>query len=76
MRIESKVSQVGEELCLSIPATLAEGLGIRENTVLFLEKTISGFSASPFPDEVSLQMHIAEKVMRENRDVLRRLAQS
>jgi putative addiction module antidote len=76
VKAESKVTRIGDELFLAIPAELAEKLEIQEGSALFLEQQSLGFVVSPFPDEVSLQIHIAEKVMREDRDLLRRLADS
>ena len=73
---ESKVIRVDGELLMPIPAHLAEKLGIQEDTKVFLEAQPWKLSISRFPDEVSLQLHIAEQVMRDNHDLLRKLAQS
>jgi hypothetical protein len=76
VKVESKVVRADGELLVAIPASLVEKLGIQEGTTLFIEDEPYGFSVSPFPDEVSRQMHIAKRVMRDNHDLLRRLAES
>ena len=70
------MTKTGDSLFISIPAHLAEKLGIEEGSTLFVEDQPHGFQVSPFPDETSLQMHIARQIMDKERGLLRRLAES
>lgn len=74
--MELKVTRVGDNLAIMIPPSAAEKLRIEEGSSLFLTETSSGFEVSASPDKLSHQMQLADQVMRGNRDLLQKLAQS
>jgi putative addiction module antidote len=58
-----------------LPKDLLERLRINKGDTLFVAETPKGIELTPFDEEFAGQMEIAERVMREDRDVLRKLAE-
>jgi putative addiction module antidote len=58
-----------------LPREVLEKLRVEKGDTLFLTETPNGFVVSALDEEFSLQMELAEKIMREDRDVLHQLAQ-
>lgn len=54
---------------------LLEKLRVSKGDTLTVTETPDGLHLDPFDEKVARQMEIAEKVMRENRNMLRELAQ-
>ena len=69
-----KVRAVGNSLGLILPAELLERLHCGEGDELYVSEGPNGIELSPYNPEVEKQLAVAEEVMRENREVLRRLA--
>jgi len=72
--LKLKIRPVGNSLGVILPSELLEKLRSSEGDELFLNESANGFELSPFNPETAKQLELAEEVMRENRDVLRRLA--
>ena len=70
-----KVTTVGNSVGIVLPKDLLERLRISKGDTLFVTETPKGVELTPFNAEFAEQMEIAEGVMREDRDVLRRLAE-
>lgn len=70
-----KITSIGNSAGIILPKELLEKLRVSKGDTLTVTETPEGVSLSPFDDKVSRQMEIAEKVMRENRNMLRKLAQ-
>jgi len=66
----------GKELHFSLPPEIIEALEIKLGDRLSVTKTSAGFEVQKFDGELAWKMAVAEEVMRKNRDVLRRLAES
>lgn len=49
-------------------------LKVQKGDTLYLTETPDGYQITPYDEEFARQMEVAERVMRENRDVLRELA--
>jgi putative addiction module antidote len=54
---------------------MLERLRVSKGDTLTVSETPGGLHLSPYDDEFSRQMDLAEQIMREDRDVLRKLAQ-
>ena len=69
-----KVTTVGNSTGVILPKELLEKLRIGKGDTLFVTETPRGVELS-HNEEFARQMEIAESIMREDRDVLRKLAE-
>ncbi len=69
-----KVTTVGSSTGVILPKHVLEKLRVGKGDMLCLTETPDGFRITPYREEFAKQMEAAEKVMREDRDVLRALA--
>lgn len=70
-----KLIQVGNSVGVILPKEVLDQLRVAKGDNLYLVKTPLGFQVTPYDPVFAAQMAVAEKVMKENRDVLRKLAQ-
>ncbi len=75
MTAKLKITSIGNSAGVILPKEVLEKLRVEKGDTLFLTETPTGFAVSAFDDEFSFQMKLAEEIMREDRDVLRQLAQ-
>jgi len=68
------VTTVGDSLGVVLPKELLAKLWVQEGDMLLALETPNGIELRPYDAEFVRQMDVAEGVMRENRDVLRWLA--
>lgn len=69
-----KLTTVGNSIGIVLPREVLIRLRIAKGDVLSVVETPRGIELSPYDPEFELQMDLAEEIMREDRDVLRRLA--
>jgi putative addiction module antidote len=74
MTIKLKVTTVGSSIGVVLPKEILAKLRVAKGDTLFVSETPDGIELRPYDDEFAEQMAIAEQVMREDRDVLRKLA--
>lgn len=72
--IKLKVTTVGSSAGVVLPRELLAKLRVQKGDTLFALETPNGVELTPYDPDVERQIEIAEGVMREERDVLRRLA--
>lgn len=70
-----KLTRVGNSVGVVLPRELLDRLHVSKGDLLYLVETPSGVELTPYDPEVAEQMEVAEAVMREDRDVLRKLAE-
>ncbi|MDQ3636191.1 MAG: AbrB/MazE/SpoVT family DNA-binding domain-containing protein [Acidobacteriota bacterium] len=70
-----KVTTIGNSTGVIIPIELLEKLRVSKGDTLFAIETSNGIELTPYNPEFAGQLEIAEKVMREDRDVLKKLAE-
>lgn len=70
-----KLTTVGNSVGVILPKELLEKLRISKGDTLYVAETPNGIELTPYNPEFAKQMELAEKVMREDRDVLRKLAE-
>lgn len=70
-----KVTTVGNSVGVVLPKDLLAKLRVKKGDTLYAIETPNGVELTAFDSEAAFQMETAERVMRENRDVLRKLAQ-
>ena len=75
MALTVKLTTVGNSTGIVLPKELLEKLRVQKGDVLHVLETPNGIELTSFDPEFARQMDVAEKVMREDRDVLRRLAE-
>lgn len=70
-----KLVTVDQEVGVILPQAVLDRFHIHEGDLLQVLETPRGIELTPYDPELAHQVEVAEQVMRENRDVLRRLAQ-
>lgn len=70
-----KVIPVGNSSGVILPKETLARLNIKRGDTLFITEGPEGIRLSPFDEEFARQMEAAREIMRENRDVLQRLAE-
>ena len=70
-----KLTTVGSSTGVVLPKELLERLRVSKGDVLHVIETPNGIELTPYDPEFAAQMSVAEQVMREDRNVLRKLAE-
>jgi len=70
-----KITTVGNSAGIVLPKELLARLRLEKGDALYVTELPDGVKLSPFDPELAGQMEAAEKVMREDRNVLRKLAE-
>jgi putative addiction module antidote len=75
MATTTKVIAIGNSAGIILPKETLARLNVQKGDTLYITEGAQGIRIVPFDEEFSTQMETARKVMRENRDVLQRLAE-
>ena len=70
-----KVTTVGNSTGVILPKELLEKLRVQRGDKLMVLETPDGITLTPYNAEFAQQMDVAERIMREDRDLLRKLAE-
>ncbi len=70
-----KITTVGNSIGIVLPKEMLEKLRVQKGDTLFAVETPNGIELTAYNPEFAEQMNIAEQVMREDRDALRKLAE-
>jgi len=70
-----KLTTVGNSVGVILPKDILERLRVRKGDSLYVVETKQGIELTPYNPEFARQMEAAERVMREDRDALRKLAE-
>ena len=70
-----KVTTVGNSVGIVLPKEILERLRVQKGDSLYAIETKQGIELTPYNPELAAQMDVAERVMREDRDVLKKLAE-
>lgn len=70
-----KITTVGNSTGIVLPKELLARLRMGKGDSLYATELPDGIKLSPFDPELAGQMEVAEKIMREDRNVLRKLAE-
>ncbi|MFN2335065.1 MAG: AbrB/MazE/SpoVT family DNA-binding domain-containing protein [Wenzhouxiangellaceae bacterium] len=70
-----KVTAIGNSTGVILPKELLEKLRVSRGDELMVHETPDGIMLTPFDAEFARQMDVAEKVMRNRRNLLRKLAE-
>jgi putative addiction module antidote len=75
MATTTKVIAVGNSAGVILPKEILARLNVQKGDLLYITEGSEGIRLLPFDTEFATQMEVAREVMRENRDVLQRLAE-
>ena len=70
-----KITTVGNSAGIVLPKEILSHMNVQKGDSLYITRTSDGIHLVPYEETFSAQMEAAREVMRENRDVLRKLAQ-
>ena len=70
-----KVTTVGNSAGVVLPREVLERLRVAKGDVLYVVETPNGIELTAYNLEFAAQMEFAERIMREDRDLLRKLAE-
>jgi putative addiction module antidote len=70
-----KVTVVGNSAGVVLPKEILEKLRVSKGDLLYAVETKNGIELTAYNPAFATQMEAAERVMREDKDVLRRLAE-
>lgn len=75
MAIKLKLIAIGNSTGIILPKELLEKLRAQKGDELHALETPDGIRLTQFDKEFDRQLDVAERVMREDRDILRKLAE-
>lgn len=70
-----KITAIGNSLGIILPKEVLANLKVAKGDNLYLMETPDGIQLTPYDQNFAEEMEVARSVMKENRDVLRRLAE-
>jgi putative addiction module antidote len=70
-----KIISIGNSAGIVLPREVMERLHVEKRDKLFLTETPDGVRLTPYAPGMSAKLAAGEKIMRENREVLRKLAE-
>ena len=70
-----KVVTIGNSVGVVLSKEILDKLRVQKGDSVFAIETSKGIELTPYNPELAEQMKIAEQVMREDRDALRKLAE-
>lgn len=75
MTTKLKVTTVGSSVGVVLPKEILHRLRVEKGDYLFAIDTPKGIELTAYDEEFEQQMEVAKRVMRKNRNLLRKLAQ-
>jgi putative addiction module antidote len=70
-----KLTTVGNSVGVVLPKDLLARLRVGKGDTLYATETPNGVELTPYDPDFAAQMDAAEAIMREDRDVLKKLAE-
>jgi putative addiction module antidote len=75
MATAAKIIAIGNSAGIILPKETLARMNVQKGDMLFITEGSEGIRLVPFDQDFVTQMEAAREVMRENRDVLKRLAE-
>jgi putative addiction module antidote len=72
--VKLKVTTIGSSAGIVLPKEVLSQLKVAKGDSVFLTDSPDGFRITPYDPTFERQMNLAQKIMRERRDVFRELA--
>ena len=76
MNTKLKITTVGNSAGVVLPRELLVRLRVEKGDTLYVTELPDGIKLAAFDPEFAAKMEVAEAIMRDDRDVLRKLAAS
>jgi putative addiction module antidote len=70
-----KITSIGNSAGIILPKEMLEKLRVSKGDTLTVVETPDGINLNPYDEDFATAMKLAEEIMREDRDVLKKLAQ-
>lgn len=70
-----KITQIGNSVGIVLPKEILNRLHVEKGDTLYLTEAPDGIRLCPYDVKFSQKLDAFERVMRENRDVLKKLAE-
>ena len=70
-----KIIPIGNSSGVILPKETLARLNVQKGDTLYLTEGPDGIRLVPYDEEFARQMEVAREIMRENRDVMQRLAE-
>jgi putative addiction module antidote len=70
-----KITTIGSSLGVVLPKDILTKLRVEKGDSLYAFETPNGIELQPYDPDFVEQMEVAKRVMRENRNLLRKLAE-
>jgi putative addiction module antidote len=70
-----KITTIGNSVGIILPKEVLNRLHVEKGDSLYVLETPEGIQLTPYDEEFAAEMEAAKRVMRKNRDVLRKLAE-
>ena len=70
-----KLTAIGNSVGILLSKEILTKLKVEKGDTLYISETTDGIQLTPYDQDFADQMKAARHVMKENRDVLRRLAE-
>jgi putative addiction module antidote len=70
-----KIISVGNSAGIILPKELLEKLRVSKGDTLTVTESPTGVNLTAYDEKIARQMQVAEQVMKDNRNMLRKLAQ-
>jgi len=70
-----KLTPIGNSTGVILPKEILDRLSVSRGDELCIVETADGITLTPYDPELAQQMEVAERIMREDRDLLRKLAE-
>ncbi|MBF0436019.1 MAG: AbrB/MazE/SpoVT family DNA-binding domain-containing protein [Magnetococcales bacterium] len=70
-----RLTSIGNSTGIVLPKEILAKLRVEKGDALYVLETREGIELTPYNPEFARQMDLAEEIMREERDVLRKLAE-
>lgn len=70
-----KITQIGSSAGIILTKDVLGRMHVEKGDSLYISETPTGIHLTPYEPSLAAKMEILEQVMRENRDVLKKLAE-
>jgi putative addiction module antidote len=70
-----KITTVGNSAGVVLPREILERLRVEKGDTLYVVETPNGIELTPYDADFAKKLEIGKRVMRKNRDLLRKLAE-
>ena len=75
MTATAKITTIGNSVGIILSKEVLAKLRVEKGDQVYITETPSGIEISAYRPDFAEKMEVAKRIMRENRDVLRRLAE-